>query len=324
MSLDPQAPVSSLGEDGLVELLRCRFTASAGTLGIGDDAAAFPSPGKQLVVTTDTLVEGVDFSRDYFSGADLGWKTVAVNLSDLAAMGAEPSHAVATLCLPAETPVGFVVDVIDGLGEAADKWGVELVGGDLSRARAISLGLTLIGHTDHPVLRSGAAPSDAVVVSGALGGSAAGLYLLQSEPASVGPFVERHRRPHPRIELACALRGLPVTSMIDVSDGLVVDLGRLMSSSGTGCRIERALVPVEPGLAALEGFDPLQAALTGGEDFELLFTLPADSVSAAAHLGERIGVAVTRIGTVTEGDCFLDDASFEDLEDQGWDHLRTR
>ena len=324
MSLDLQAPVSSLGEDGIVELLRARFTARPGTVGIGDDAAVFTSPGERLVMTTDTLVEGADFSLDYFSGSDLGWKAVAVNVSDVAAMGSEPTHAAATLCLPPSTEVGFVADLIDGISDAAARWGVELVGGDLSSAERISLGITLLGHTAQPVLRSGASPGDALLVSGALGGAAGGLQVLQRDPAASGTLVERHRRPQARLELARLLRELSVTSMIDLSDGLIVDLRRLMTASGTGCRVESDVVPIEAALEGLDGLDALRTALFGGEDFELLFTTEPEAVSEATDAGERIGVVVTQIGTVSEDGLFLDDTAFDDLEGEGWDHLQSR
>lgn len=324
MSLDPQAPVSDLGEDGLVELLRRRFAPGPGTIGIGDDAASLLSPGRRLVLTTDTLVEGIDFALDYFSGSDLGWKAVAVNVSDLAAMAAEPSCGVATLCLPAETSVGFVVDLIDGIAEASSAWGVELVGGDISRAQQVSLGLALLGHADRPLLRSGAKPGDAILVSGALGGSAGGLHLLRRDPGATGALVDRHRRPQPRLELSRAVRDLGVTAMIDLSDGLIVDLERLLVASGTGCRVDPRLVPIDGGLAELDGFDAARASLFGGEDFELLFTVPPAVVTEVTDAGGRLGVPVTRIGTVTDGRPLLGDTPFDDLEEEGWDHLRNR
>lgn len=324
MSLDPQAPVSELGEHGIVELLRRRFAASEGVVGIGDDAAVLPSPGQRLVLTTDTLVEGVDFSLDYFTGADLGWKTMAVGVSDLAAMAAEPSYAVATLCLPAGTEIDLVSGVIDGMQEAAIRWGVEVVGGDLSRAEQISLGVTLLGHVDRPVLRSEGKPGEAILVSGALGGSAGGLHLLRRDPKAGGTLVERHRRPQPRLELSRALRAASITSMIDVSDGLIVDLGRLLASSGIGCRVEPELVPVEQEVADLQDLDPLQAALFGGEDYELLFTVPLDLVSAVTEAGETVGVSVTRIGITTANGRLLGDTPFDDLEGDVWDHLQNR
>jgi thiamine-monophosphate kinase len=313
-----------VGEDGVIELLRNRFTAAAGVVGIGDDAAVFPSPGEHLVLTTDTLVEGVDFHLGYFSGADLGWKAVAVNVSDLAAMGAEPAYAVATLCLPSATSVGWVTSLIDGIEEAAQRWSVRVVGGDLSRATQISLGLSLMGHCSQPVLRSGARTGDAIMVSGELGGSAGGLRQLQRDPSATGPLVDRHRRPQARMELSRAAPDLGVTSMIDLSDGLVVDLRRLMRASGTGCDVDPGSVPVDRNLDGVADIDPLQAALFGGEDFELLFTLAPERVTEAVDAGERIGVAVTRIGTVTGSGQRLGGTALEDLEDEGWDHLRNR
>jgi thiamine-monophosphate kinase len=322
VSLDRQAPVSSLGEDGVVALLRERFVASVGTVGIGDDAAVFASPGDQLVMTTDTLVEGVDFTLAYFPATDLGWKAVAVNVSDLAAMGAEPSHGVATLCLPATTSVGFVSDLIEGIAAAAQRWGLELVGGDLSGAQQLSLGLALVGHARAPVLRSGARMGDAIAVSGTLGASAGGLHQLRRDPTATGPLVERHRRPQPRLELSRGLREV-VSAMIDVSDGLVIDLGRLLAASQTGCEIDPDLVPVDPALHVVGDLDAMQAALFGGEDFELVFTLPAEGMQQVIAAGETMGVAVTRIGTVTQGGCLLGGTTFDQLEGKRWDHLQS-
>jgi thiamine-monophosphate kinase len=322
LSLDPQAPISSLGEDGLVELLRKRFPSPSGVVGIGDDAAVLPRSDERVVLATDTLVRDVDFDLRYFSGEDLGWKTLAVNLSDLAAMSARPTYAVVTLCLPPDTSVGFVAAVIDGLEGCAQTFGVHVVGGDISNSPVLSLGVTLLGIVQRPVLRSGAEVGDAVCVTNALGGSAGGLTLLREDPAARGPLVERHLRPLPRVAEGALLGAGGVTAMIDVSDGLVLDLFRLLSVSRRGCSVRSTSIPVDPGFP--EGWDGLRAALFGGEDFELLFTAPQERVvDLRAALG-TLGTAVTTIGRVTDGPPTIDEQPLEELLEETWDHLRNR
>lgn len=315
--------VGDVGEDGLVSLLREAFGAPAETVGIGDDAAVVDLPAARVVFATDSMVEGVDFDLSYTSGSDLGWKVVAINVSDLAAMGADPSHAVATMCLPATTEVAFVEGVIEGMSAAAGEWGLRVVGGDLSSAPVIVIGLALLGSVDRPILRSGARPGDAICVTGFLGGSAGGLAELQADPSAEGPLVLRHRRPRARLGEARALSRAGVTAMIDVSDGCVIDLARLLEASGVGCLVDSRAIPVDPDLK-VSPLDPLRAAMFGGEDFELLFTTPAGTVEDVRDLLQSFGTSVAEIGTITDGTRLIDDRDIDRLKEESWDHLRSR
>lgn len=324
MSPDRHRRLDELGENAVVAMLRDAFPAAPDTIGIGDDAAAFATPGERLVFTTDTMVESVDFDLGYFSGIDLGWKALAINVSDVAAMGGVPAFALATLCAPPETQVGFVEDLAEGLAAAADEWDVRLVGGDLSAAATISVGIALLGSADRPVLRSGAEVGDAICVTGSLGGARGGLELLGRDPASSGPLVDRHRRPRARLKEARALADFGVTAMIDVSDGVVIDLIRLLRASDVGCSVEPSALPIDPALDEVTGLDPLEAALFGGEDFELLFTLPEGQLQPAGEAVRAEGSMLTKIGTVTDGERRLGGALLEEMEERSWDHLRNR
>lgn len=298
----------------------------AGELWSGDDAAAISLAGAAALVTTDTMVEGYDFDLSYARGFDLGWKAVAVNVSDVAAMGGTPTHAVATLMLPPSTEIDLVADIAEGLAAAGRRWRTALVGGDLSAAPLLSLGLTAIGEPgpDGIVTRSGARPGDSICVTGSLGGAWGGLAFLRAGRAGEAPdLVARHLRPEARVDEARALAALGATAMIDVSDGFAIDLGRLMAASGTGCDVDPAAVPLDPALPRLvdtglerEG-DLLRGAILGGEDFELLVTLPPDVEPPEG---------VTVVGAVTEGAAlrFGDDDLEELGRNEGWDHLHGR
>lgn len=286
--------------------------------------------GADLLLTVDMLVEGVDFERRYCSGSDLGWKAVAVNASDLAAMGGRPLHAVAALALGPGVELGYFDAVLDGLLDAAARWDLSLAGGDLSRSEEVVLSVTMTGAcAGIPVLRSGARPGDAICVTGTLGGSAGGLYVLGRDlPADEHPsLVRRHLRPEARVGAGQLIAEHGASAMIDVSDGLALDLLRLMEASGTGCAVEVSSVPVDPALGALEGrpdLPPLlELALTGGEDYELLFTVPEDRLDALEASVTTAGTMVTRIGTVTDGTPELGGEPLADRKELGWDHLQT-
>lgn len=314
--------MADLGEDGVVAMLRERFPAPSGSVGIGDDAAVFPPPASSLVFTTDTMVEGVDFDLAYTSGPDLGWKTMAINLSDIAAMGAAPGQALATMCMPSTTPVDFMAGVIEGVAEAAREWRVDVVGGDISSAEQIALGVALLGSVTGAVLRSGASEGDAICVTGTLGGSARGLMELRDDPHATGPLVTRHLRPTPRVHEGAAIRSAGATAMLDVSDGLAIDLSRLLEASGVGCEVDPTALPVDEDLDGEP--DAGDIALLGGEDFELLFTIADAKVDAATHAVRSLGTRVTRIGTVTRGDRRIGTGDLDELKGRAWDHLRSR
>jgi thiamine-monophosphate kinase len=294
----------SLGEFDLIERYFNRPARGQGVLlGVGDDAALLElPPGQCLVAATDTLVEG----RHFPPGAppeSIGHQCLAVNLSDLAAMGADPAWALLSLCMP-EAREDWLERFATGLLALADRHGVALVGGDTVRGPLV-LSVTALGVVPpaEALRRSGARPGDELFVSGWPGESAAGLERLQRDPGSAGgdPLVRRFLFPEPRIALGRALRGLASAAM-DVSDGLLGDLEKLCHASGVSATLELEQLPVSPVLAAR--FPPQQTErfiLHGGDDYELLFTLPPGSASAEQlrSLSERCGVH--RIGSIGEG-----------------------
>ena len=312
-------------------MIAARVPSISPELGAGDDTAVLDGRAGPLLMTVDMLVEAVDFDLAYASGYDVGWKAVAVNVSDIAAMGGQPVHAVAALGLRPEVPVSFFNDVLEGLLAACERWGIKLAGGDLSGGSAVSLSLTLTGDTSgQPVLRSGAGVGDAICVTGYLGGSAGGLFVLQESLQIEGSseLIERHLRPQARAKEGMLIAAAGATAMIDVSDGLGIDLLRLMDASGTGCEVEKAAIPVDPALSFLEDApdapDAARLAISGGEDYELLFTIPEQNLAGLRIALDGIGTPLTQIGTVTGGAPRLDGAPLEEREELGWDHLRTR
>lgn len=315
-----------------------------GEIWTGDDAALIAT-GPRTLVTTDSMTEHVDFELDWARGTDIGFKLVAINVSDIAAMGGRPARAVATIQLGDDTGYDLVEEVAAGMAEAADLWGVGIVGGDIGRGTDLSLSLTLLGDVEgSPVMRSGARVGDLVCVTGSLGAAHAGLLLLQvgsvdvanvhaevtsrSGADGLAVLAARQLRPEPRMQEGIAL-GSQATAMIDISDGLAIDLERLCVASGVGCDIDAASIPVHPELSyasdTLDGFpDPLECALAGGEDFELLFTIPEASLDEAQDRLDEIGTGVSVIGTITERGRTLDGGPLEHWSERGWDHLRTR
>lgn len=302
-----------LGEMGEAGLIQAVFTRLAGgpdvVRGVGEDAAVLDLGGERLVLfTVDTLVEDVHFRRVYTSFCDLGFKALAVNLSDIAAMGGRPTHAVVSLAVPADTTVDDVQALYVGFREAAADYGVSLVGGDTVRhPRGIVVTVAMLGlvERDRVLYRDGAAPGDLFYVTGNLGASAAGLYLFQNPglncPVGVARRLkEAHLRPRPRVAAGMALAASgAVTAAEDISDGLAASLTHICTASGVGCRLDAASLPVSPDaleLGRLVGKDPLDWVLSGGEDYELLFAVRAQ---AAGELGSRLaaaGQSLIRIG----------------------------
>ena len=323
--------ISELREDDLVARIRARIGApDDDEVWSGDDAAVLIAPGERLVHTVDALVEGVDFDLAYCSGVDVGWKAVAVNVSDLAAMGATPSHALAALGVRDDMPLEVFDGVLDGLVAAGDRWGVRLVGGDLSSASEIWLSVSLLGAAPtKATLRSGARPDDFIGVTGSLGGAAAGLAVLRRGGPS-GPAEERlaRRQLRPEARLAAGRElAAGATAMIDVSDGLARDLGRLLRAGDCGCEIASDSIPVDADLVEIGpalGFDPLETALTGGEDYELLLTIGETHWDEAVAAAAGAGVSLSRIGQVTDGESRIDGRALALWEERGWDHLQNR
>jgi thiamine-monophosphate kinase len=328
---EPEQALSNAGESALVERLTARLgPPPAGEVWSGDDTAVVLIGDEPLLFTVDSMVEGVDFDLSYCTGSDVGWKALAINVSDIAAMGGRPRRAVASVTLRPELPVAWLDELMTGLTDAAARWDVGLAGGDLSGGTEISITIALLGSlVGGPVLRSGAKPGDVICVTGRLGGAAGGLIALQENLArsgAVARLVDRQLRPRARLEAAAALAGTRPSSMIDVSDGLAIDLTRVLDASGAGCRIERAAVPVDPDLEELgDRLDPLAAALTGGEDFELLFTLVPERLDAARAALHSAGAELTVLGTITaDSNRQIDTTDLADWRELAWEHLQDR
>lgn len=305
-----------MNEKDLVARARALFSDR-----IGDDAAVI---GEE-VLTTDMLVEDVDFRR----GTPLrliARKSLAVNLSDVAAMGARPSYAVVGIALP-EWARNGADELLVAMSEAAREWGVEIVGGDFSAADKLVISVAMLGRIEsRPLLRSGARPGDRIYVSRPIGGSAAGLALLQQGwDEGKASFIQRefgrsaiarHLDPEPEIELGLALaRITEVTACIDISDGLSTDLHHLCDASRCGAEIERERIPTFPGLLE-SGLRAQDAVLHGGEEYALLFTASLRE----SELSSRLKRPVYAIGRVTAGDQVL--LNGVPLEAGGWDHFR--
>jgi thiamine-monophosphate kinase len=308
-------------------------------VGIGDDAALATVRTGELALTTDLLIEGSHFERRLIAPRDLGYKAIAVNLSDIAAMGASPRFALVSLGLPAAVDAAWVVELYGGMVDCAGEYAVSIVGGDLSRAGQTAISVTLIGEAPagRAVLRSGASVGERIAVTGSLGASAAGLLLSRSpkdvlsEALTAGwgrDLLRAHERPTPRIGEGETLAQSGATAMMDLSDGLSRDLPRLCRASGVGALIRADGVPIAPAVtenAERLGVGPLDIALSGGEDYELLAVLPPGVMEGAAErLRDRFGVALTEIGETTnaEGVAILDSTGEErPLEAKGWDHF---
>lgn len=291
------------GEFDLIARIRARCAPRGDVaLGIGDDAALLQPPaGMQLAIAMDTLNAGVHFP-EATSPADLGWKALAVNLSDLAAMGAMPAWCTLSLSLP-HADAAWLDAFLDGFLELAGTHGVALVGGDTTRG-PLSVCVTAHGlvETGSALLRSGARVGDDLWISGTLGDAAGA--LAQWQPGSaVDPFLRaRLDRPTPRIALGRALRGI-ASSCIDVSDGLLADLGHVCVESGVGAEVELAALPASPALLAafdIESRRVLQAG--GGDDYELCFTAPESARAEIERMARETGTPVACIGRIAVGE----------------------
>ena len=297
--------VKDIGERRLIARIRRSFPGkpSGVILGIGDDAAVVRGPGK-LVITHDLLVEDVDFRRRLHPPLLLGRKALNVNLSDIAAMGARPRHAILGLALPGEIEREWFAAFLAGFRDAARRAGVALVGGDMSGAARIMISVTVTGEARRFVPRSGARAGDRLFVSGTLGDAAMGMRLLErrakrGNPTYARRLVRTFLDPSPRLELGSLLARLGLASaMIDVSDGLAVDLAHLCEESGVGAELNLAAIPISSELRRTSG-RPLDLALHGGEDFELLFAVRPRNLSRLRRLAKRF--KLTEIGRFAPG-----------------------
>jgi thiamine-monophosphate kinase len=281
---------------------------------MGDDAA-ITVPGGATATSVDAIVEGVHFRREHCSAGQIGRKALATALSDLAAMGAEPGEAYVVLGAPPDMGEEECLELIDGATALATETGTTLAGGDVTRAPALTVAVTVVGHAAGPerfVTRAGARPGDALVLTGEIGGAAAGLLLLERAeladavaPETAERLRARQIEPRPLLDAGRALAAAGATAMIDLSDGIGGDARRLAEESGAGLRIDAGALPLAKGvaeIAATGGRDPLQLAISGGEDYELLAAVPPQRLGEAASAASEAGATLTQVGEVTAGE----------------------
>jgi len=320
--------VWELGEFALIERLARRMAAlgspKALILGIGDDAAAWRSARGSVLATTDTLVQGIHFPPEVTPWQAVGWKALAVNISDIAAMGGVPHFALVTLGLPPDFPVAAVDEIYEGMAEACQEFGMAVVGGDMVRAPVpfVTVALWGLAQKGRLLTRSGASPGDLIAVTGTLGEAAAGLLLLRRGHKE-GPLVEAQLRPRPPLAVGPLAARLGVRAAIDISDGLLQDLGHLCRASGTAAIVEAARVPISPALREAFPEEALRMACTGGEDYQLILAAPAPALTAVER---RSPVPLTFIGRVEAGEPgrgrLLDEEGQEvTFPRGGWDHF---
>jgi thiamine-monophosphate kinase len=330
-----------LTEDELISALARVIEAPDPSIviGLGDDAAVLEAPVGHQVLTTDLLVEHVHFERDTISARDLGAKAIVVNVSDIAAMGASPRCALASIALPGDVEAPWVVEVYGGMREACLEHALSLVGGDTNRGDVLVVSVTVVGEVapGRAVTRSGARVGDAIVVTGELGAAAGGLALSRVGAATAAEALSRPwgrrlvdalSRPVARVGEGQTLARCGATAMMDLSDGLAKDLSRLCVASGVGARLDLDAIPVAPALADAGptlGVDALELALGGGEDYELLATLePVDVDRATEELRDRFGVRLSVVGAVVEGTGITGTragGAESPVRPSGWDHF---
>ena len=301
--------LKDIGEIGLIEKLARRIKLDRSVVkGIGDDAAVIKwTSNKYLLYTCDMLIEDVHFRLDKATPYQIGWKALARNVSDIAAMGGVPRYALVSIGLDSAMPVSFIDELYRGMAELADKFGINIVGGDTAKSKSLVIDVSLIGEVEKKnlILRSGAKAGDLIVVTGYIGGAAKG----------------KHLNFMPRImEVRSLVKDFKINSMIDISDGLVLDLWRILDASGVGGYIYKGLVPVSNQAASFE------KAISEGEDFELVFTMSPKEVNRA-FMGRilKIRTPVTLIGEVVNKRCgyklVMDNGKKKDLKVRGYLHF---
>ncbi|MDR9459792.1 MAG: thiamine-phosphate kinase [Dehalococcoidia bacterium] len=327
--------VSDLGEFGLIDLL-AKIVGPAESksvlVGIGDDAACWRAEASTQLATTDSLIQNVHFTLSTTSWRELGWKALAVSLSDIAAMGGQPQYALVSLGLPGNTDVASIAELYEGMAELARLFDVSIVGGDSVEAPVVMLSLVVIGkaqETQNVLTRSAAAPGDRIALTGYLGASAAGMAMLERGPELfqedeniITTLRAAHLKPRPRVAEGQVLAHHGVKAAIDLSDGLVSDLSKLCKASGVGARLFINQIPLHPMVRDNFADHSINLALSGGEDYELLFTAPGEVIN---KIGTEIACPVTVIGEVIAKPKrvkIIDEHGNEiKLEKEGWEHF---
>ena len=324
--------VSELGEFGLIDMLAKMAAAKDKRLlvGIGDDAAAWQGDASIQLATVDSFIQDVHFPAGTASWPELGWKALAVNLSDIAAMGGTPRYALVSLALPPDTEVDDVTALYTGMLKLAKQHGVTIIGGDISRAPLVIITVTVLcGNPKKQILtRSSAKAGELVAVTGNLGAAAAGLEMLNKklkfETKAAARFRQAFFKPTPHLAEGQLLVEQGVKTAIDISDGLLADLGHIAKSSQVGARIDAERVPVEALVKAAFGDKALELALAGGEDYELLFTAKAEVI---ARIKKAASCPISAIGEITAGQgvTVIDrQGNPLDIGRAGWEHFTSR
>jgi len=339
--------ISSLGEFGLIDLIRRELPEAVRShdslaMGIGDDSAVWqPNPGEQVLLTTDALIEGVHFDLAWQDWESLGWKSLAVNLSDIAAMGGRPALATFTLGLHGDVAIEDIQAFYRGAARLAEASAVLIAGGDIVRSpHGLSVGVTVVGETrsGRYLGRSGAQPGDRIAVSGTLGAAAAGLRLVQrseDDPrrraATAAALVDALIEPQPRVELGELLLSRGASAAMDLSDGLLGDLPKILEASDVAATVHVSDLPIASSVRAFFPDSYQQLALQGGEDYELLFTASEKALEAIFGRANELEQVVTVIGEVTAATktspvLTVIDESGATLELTGgaFDHFRTQ
>ena len=345
MQSDDRAAQAPISESDLVDIIKQRVNGAAvvleGEVGVGDDAAVLRFDAGHIVLTADAMVDGVHFLSESMSWYDMGWKCIVSNQSDIAAMGARPEHAVLTLAIPATTRVGDLDEILCGVIGALDRYGGRLVGGDTVSSENIIISVAMTGRLvgkQRPLTRDAARSGQLIAVTGPLGGSAGGLKVMnemlsKDESASVSDYgqtlLNAHFRPTPRVDLAEAMVNSGAECAMDVSDGLLLDLERICVASGVDAVIHAARVPIEPALESAYPKRATELALTGGEDYELVYVTDADAIAEvnASQPGCRaadfgiIGEIVPRRGTDADVTVMDESGCAIEFDAKGWDHF---
>jgi thiamine-monophosphate kinase len=315
---DPVMTVGETGEFGLISSIIARLgTGPTCLLGPGDDAAIVAAPDGRVVASTDVLVDGRHFRRDWSTAVDIGHRAAAANLADIAAMGAVPTALLVALCAPPDLDSRWVEQLAVGLSDECARVGASVVGGDIAASPTLTIAVTALGdlHDLPPVRRSGARPGDVIAVAGRLGWAAAGFTILTRGFRSPRALVEAHRRPDPPYPAGPVAARLGATSMIDISDGLVADLGHVARASGVSIELRSDAIEVPAAMtdaAAALGVDPYQWVFAGGDDHALVATFPAAT---------KLTREWRTIGRVRDGaGVTVDGRPFEGPG--GWDHFR--
>jgi thiamine-monophosphate kinase len=333
--------VSELGEFGLIELLADIVDKTKNSqdlswqrllIGIGDDAAAWQGDSSIQLATTDSLIQDTHFDLNITTWEELGWKSIAVNLSDIAAMGGIPKYALISLALPGELEIDCISNLYQGMAQIANQFGVAIIGGNIASASRTMINVTVLGSLESKsvLTRSAAIPGDQIAITGYTGLSAAGLKMLKQKlsfDAETSRLLRRaHLKPTPRINEGQMLLRHGVKAAIDISDGLIADLTHICKASKVSARIKKDTVPIHPVLQSNFKSDCQQLALSGGEDYELLF---AASTNIIKRVKQAISFPVTVIGEITEGapgQVRLIDATGKTIPWQqgGWEHFKSK